>query len=210
MSGAAQTKLQYIQSSVSDSGSETLLNFPSIQYAQLAYALSFVQASVQNLSKNYLFLAALSGDTGHGDAEYFVTSLALPPPNTRNSNIRRVQFNLRWTNAGVDGFELVPSLGNQAPSFVLANVSSGQYIHVGFRPKDLFATDQITSPIGANPFGAVKQGCLPFFAKTTDNVELIIISPSNVGPMGTLNLSLSNFDYPVWEDVSTYGWQSSS
>src|SRR5581483_8451566 len=93
-----QTNLQYNQSNISDSGKETMLTYSTIEYGSLAYNLAFTKATAQNLNKPYLKLSLLSGDPAHGNAEYFITSLTLPPPNTPNSNIRRVQFNLRYAN----------------------------------------------------------------------------------------------------------------
>lgn len=204
-------QLNYTKSNASQDGSQVILNYTPLIYGNLAYNGAFTDASTAPLFKSYLNLGASSGNT---HAHYFVTTLQIPQPGDNIGYIRRLLFNLRFTNAAnIDAFPLPPSLGVSAPSFVIANLSNGQVYYGGFKPSDFFTYDYNivgTKPAIVYPYGAIKSGCIPFFASPNDNIELCCIVSSGADTYGVLNVQFANFDLDVWKDTVTNGWADAS
>lgn len=199
--------LQYTTANASNDGSQSILNYTPLIYSNLPYNLAFIGSATHRFQSLYLNLSLASGSP---NSVYFVTSLSIPPPGSNIGIIRRLIYNLRFTNGiNQDAVPIPPSLGINAPSFVVANVSNGQVYYGGFTPRDFYAYDYDiaeTKPAFIAPLGAIKSGCVPFYAAPNDNVQLVCISGSNASVYGALNIQLANFDVPTWKDFITNGW----
>lgn len=204
-------QLNYTKANASQDGSQVILNYTPLIYGNLAYSLAFTNANTIPFQSSFL---NLGGTSGSPHSEYFLTTLQVPQPGDNLGYIRRLVYYLRFTStANQDAFPLPASLGINAPSFAICNLSNGQVFYGGFKAQDLYSYDYDVGgakPSSTYPLGAIKMGCVPFFASPNDNVQLVCISGSNDPVYGALQLQFANFDLPVYKDVVTNGWVESN
>ncbi len=154
------------------------------------------------LFKPYLTLTAFSGDQSGNGVAYYVQQLRLPDSNNSFGQTKRLMYSMR-PSAPPD-FVPVDALNvdraTNSPFAGLANLSTSQFVYFGPRVRDMFNLsvfdNHIAEWLTIISEQSIAQGCVPFYAKYSDVLEICIACVSGISV--NLQLQLANFDAPIW------------